>query len=440
MTEIIFLVDDIDPATGAITTATDRLRSISPNWQPNLYDENKAYYQKYMGGRIKFARVADVTSYDPSKRYFYFIPLNDWHCTMQQFFFMLPKEKLLEFAQNNVGFYFCQDFEMYPNMEINFLGNYLGWVRLIRDAHAFPQIPMYFAMCSELCPKHKFALRRAFQGQLNFVMSPMIVKYTVDELQQKLKTVGMSVEAGALLDDYLGSPKQKLYTALTRDPKYHRLAMMHGLRANGLLDKGYVSHLIQNSYNSSAVAVKSSEYAQRVVWDMDNNGPMPYMEVDDVEPTAHARSAFIQEGIGGVIPLDQMVSSCYDLVQETSTRYDVVPYGSVVDMAVVTEKLIKSLIFARPFVVNGGPGCLRVIRRWGFETCGYLFDESYDELEHFVDRQEVIVRSMLGHARDYGRVMSMARDNRASLERNSRRALDFPIQDVLADAILRPWA
>lgn len=432
MTDIVFLVDDIDE-NGNIITAADKIKAISPNWQPNLFDKNKHYYQKYMGSRIKFARLRDVTNFDPNKRYLYFIPMNDWHCTQQQYFFMLDKETLRRFAENRVGFYFCQDFEMYPNLNLNYFGSYIAWLRLIRDAHAFPQIPIYFAMCSELPPSLKLALRRAFGGDVRFVNSPLLVMFTIDELSDKFISNGNRMDMSMVFNDYLTTPKHKLYMALTRDSKFHRITMMHGLRAFGLLEDGYVSNLMPRIFSTEAVAVKKSQYAQKVVWDM-TTGMIPHMEVDKLDPTLIPG---IYHGIGGDIPFQSMSTSCFDLVQETATRYDVTE--PIIDMAVITEKVIKSLIFGRPYIVNGGPECLKVLRRWGFKTCNFVFDESYDTASHFIDRQEIIVSNIKRWKGLQDDFMALVRENKDVLEYNSRRVLNFPIEDLMVDAIMNPW-
>lgn len=432
MTEIIFIVDGFDEQ-GNIVTAADKLKSISNNWQPNLFDKNKYYYQKYTGNKIKFVALHDIQSFDPNKRYFYFIPMNDWHCTAQQFFFLLDKETQRRFAENRVGFYFAQDFEMYPNLNIQYFGSYLAWLRLIRDAHSFPQIPIYFAMCAELEPKLKFALRRAFGADIRFVNSPLLTVFTREELSNKFLSKGVTLDTANIIDDYLSADKSKLYMALTRDPKYHRVTMMHGLRAFGLLEDGYVSNLMVKPYPADAAAANPSEYSRRVVADM-GAGFLPFMEVDSLPDDLIPG---IYHGIGGDIPFDSMRSSCFDLVQETATRYDVLE--PVVDMAVITEKTMKSLLFGRPFLVNGGPGCLKAIKRWGFKTYDFLFDESYDDRAHFMDRQEILLSNVKRYKNLHGDFMSIMRENRSVLEYNSQHMIRFPLEDVMIDAILNPW-
>lgn len=432
MTDIVFIVDGFDK-DGNIITAADRLKDISLNWQPNLFDKNKEYYQRFTGNRIKFAALHEIESFDPNTRYLYFIPMNDWHCTAQQFFFMLDKPTLQRFAENRVGFYFCQDFEMYPNLNLAFLGNYLAWVRLIRDAHAFPQIPIYFSMCSELEPRLKFGLRRAFGAEIRFVNSPLLMVFSREELSKKFLSKEVRLDVSNIVNDYLTSEKKKLYMALTRDPKYHRITMMHGLRAFDMLDHGYVSNLIVRPMPHDALAGHNTTYAKKVLADT-QNGMMPFMEVDKLPDDL---TPGIYHGIGGDIPFDHMRYSCFDLVQETATRYDVT--DQVVDMAVITEKTIKSLLFGRPFLINGGPISLRVLRRWGFNTCEYLFDESYDERTHFIDRQEIIMSNLLRYKNLNHEFMDIVRENKSKLEYNSQRVLDFPLEDVMVDAIMNPW-
>jgi hypothetical protein len=433
VTDIVFIVDGISK-NGELITAADRLKDISVNWQPNLFDKNKEYYKKYTGNRIKFVPLHEIDSFDPNIRYLYFIPMNDWHCTAQQFFFMLDKPTLQRFAENNVGFYFCQDFEMYPNLNLNFFGSYLAWVRLIRDAHAFPQIPIYFAMCAELEPRLKLALRRAFATDIRFVNSPLLTMFSLEEMSKKFVNKGLSFDVASIVQNYLNTPKNKLYMALTRDPKYHRITMMHGLRAFDLLDDGYVSNLIVRPYTNESVAAHQTEYAKKLNEDMATKGAMPFMEVDKLPDDL---TPGIYHGIGGDIPFDYMTTSCFDLVQETATRYDVL--DPVVDMAVITEKIIKSLVFGRPFIINGGPGCLRVLRRWGFKTYDFLFDESYDDKTHFLDRQEILISNVKRYKNLHSDFMQLVRENAGYIEYNSKRMLEFPLEDVMVDAILNPW-
>jgi hypothetical protein len=45
----------------------------------------------------------------------------------------------------------------------------------------------------------------------------------------------------------------------------------------------------------------------------------------------------------------------------------------------LTEKSLKPLVNFHPMLVLGNPGTLALVRQYGFQTFGALFDESYDE-------------------------------------------------------------
>ncbi len=58
----------------------------------------------------------------------------------------------------------------------------------------------------------------------------------------------------------------------------------------------------------------------------------------------------------------------------------------------LSEKLFKCVILKRPFIRLGMPHSLKRFKEWGFKTFdGVLFDESYDDMEDFYDRLNVIM-------------------------------------------------
>jgi len=59
----------------------------------------------------------------------------------------------------------------------------------------------------------------------------------------------------------------------------------------------------------------------------------------------------------------------------------------------VTEKTYKPIAFRHPFQVIGMKGTLNFLHDIGFETYENIFDESYDSLDFFHDRMDVIYRN-----------------------------------------------
>jgi len=427
-TDIIFIVDDFAD-DGSLLTTYDQIKTISKNWQENLFTKHKAIYQSAVGNRVKFVRYADIKFFDPTIKYFYFIPMNDWHCTAQIVFNILDKNMQKVFAENSVSFYFCQDLEMYPNLNINFFGNYLGWLNLCKQVHSYYEISVYFAMCSKIVPRYLATLSNTFADMIHFVNSPIEIFYAKEELLKKLPNL-RNISA-TIRSEYMTTKKQKMFMSLTRDSKYHRMTMLHGLRAANIISDGFVSNLLPRTYSSDSILSKTS-YAGFIRNDINNNGCIDRMIVDNAD---WAYDNTIYPGIAaGDIPVQFMAASCYDLIQETATNYE---SPMAIDMAVVTEKTVKSLLFGRPFMINGGQGSLDVLRRWGFKTYPMLFDESYDACEDFIDRQEVITYNVLDWYGKYDKFMERVAqsDVQDIIDHNVEHMLSFPVEEMLVKEI-----
>jgi hypothetical protein len=74
-------------------------------------------------------------------------------------------------------------------------------------------------------------------------------------------------------------------------------------------------------------------------------------------------------------------SRCYfEIVNET--------YFTRAQCMYITEKTVRPLVSARPFLIVGNPGALRHLRELGFRTFSPLINESYDDIEDPVARME----------------------------------------------------
>jgi hypothetical protein len=74
--------------------------------------------------------------------------------------------------------------------------------------------------------------------------------------------------------------------------------------------------------------------------------------------------------------------SFINVVSETS-------YGELF----LSEKSAKPLAGKRPFIINGPPGAIALLRSWGFQTFSKYWDESYDEHKS-PKRQDLIIKEL----------------------------------------------
>jgi hypothetical protein len=421
---LVFLVDDV-LADGSIVTPTHRLRQLSPNFQPNIFDRTIDLYRKYCVDKIQFMPLREFNIPEPGVKYAYFVPVNDWHWTFQQVFFMLDRSIQNKFAEYDIPIYFSQDIEMYPNVQFSFLGNYLGILDLFKHAHSNTNVKLVIGMCALLEKNQAMAIENHFGDRLRLIATPLQVPWTRDMVIEKYAQNGAEFDPRNIFNQYMTSEKLKSYMCLNRDPKFSRIMMLHALRAYGLLEDGYVSnqfptHMRVNFENTSSLFLNMIQRDIEV-------GMIPRMQVDEL-PAEVVCSVPNEGGTTNIIPIDQMIASCYDLVQETTTRYDV---PEVVDQGVITDKIVRSLMFGKPFLVNGGPRVLEIVKGFGFNTCSYLFDESYDSESDFFMRLQKIVANVQKWQGRHEEFMRRVEQNRESLQYNIDRVMNFPLEDEL---------
>lgn len=66
----------------------------------------------------------------------------------------------------------------------------------------------------------------------------------------------------------------------------------------------------------------------------------------------------------------------------------------------ITEKTYKPIAHQHPFMVLGMKGTLAHLRSIGFETFDHIFDESYDQLDFFDDRLELVYNNIINFSKE----------------------------------------
>ena len=62
----------------------------------------------------------------------------------------------------------------------------------------------------------------------------------------------------------------------------------------------------------------------------------------------------------------------------------------------VTEKMLKPIVALQPFIIVGNPRSLEIMRNMGFKTFDHVFDESYDQIYHYIDRFDALETLVCG--------------------------------------------
>jgi len=80
---------------------------------------------------------------------------------------------------------------------------------------------------------------------------------------------------------------------------------------------------------------------------------------------------------------DMYRNTLFDLITETLYHHDVFYYPEYKWWKTIflTEKVFRSILYKRPFILIGNQGSLRALSQLGFVTFPELFDENYDHLD-----------------------------------------------------------
>ena len=377
MTEIIFIVDGFDN-TGEFQTVEDKYRSICGNWINKIYNENKQIWMNTVGKRIKFQAYSTITSFDPNKRYFYFCVIRNNENDVQKYFTILDRDMQKRFSENNVGIIFAEDLESVPMFNWDFFIKQLEWIYTVRDYSGFKNIKIYFTNNTKFVPEQENFIKFYFNNSIKFLFSPMFIEILRGTRLKQLP------DFETVFDGYLKTEKRKQFLCLNLEPRFSRITMLHGLRAMNLLDQGYVSNLKPLHYAPNLIQ-NNSNYANVLKADM--NTMFPEVKADEV-----TYNGSNNVNISFTMPTDLMNQSCYELLNETTSRYEL---GNVVDTANISEKTIKNLYYGRPFLMNSGPFSLKLLEDMGFKTFDWLFDQSYNNMLDNIDRQENIIKNII---------------------------------------------
>jgi hypothetical protein len=174
--------------------------------------------------------------------------------------------------------------------------------------------------------------REAFAGHPTLSAEAVVIHYWMHRL--RIDATGGSNEP---------AERVKRFACLNHKMHAHRRIVLDWIEANGFTDKGYISY--------------TREDGTRVTVDED------------------VRSQ--------IVPWKILAGAGFNLVNETEMTG-----GEILRF---TEKTLKPLAAGRPFIVNGNPGVLKLLRRMGFKTLSPLIDETYDEI---ADPHERLTRAL----------------------------------------------
>jgi hypothetical protein len=164
---------------------------------------------------------------------------------------------------------------------------------------------------------------------------------------------------------------EHLYVTYARNPSYHRILLLSLLKRRNLDIRGFyslgpISEKQLNYYNQANLRNTLHDTDKEWLLKISNHSP--------------DNRNFDREGCQTDINLLHHRTSFLSLVAETLPE---IPFFS--------EKTFKPLAIGHPFISFGGKGQLHHLRSMGFLTFNDWWDETYDEIDDWMDRTQRIV-------------------------------------------------
>lgn len=433
MNKLVLLVEDTNNNT--ITTPIDILNQSYKN--TGSYVEQWGLTEKHhmfnmCKNYIEFQKISEVKTLDPNKKYAYYVPLNLFFEMPPLNLFQIMNQNSYNFIkQNNITLLISFQLDMFdPCVTNHFINKFFDWQRYHMWCGLHTNKTIFFTGCK---------LADDFTGFLHHVMpnyrflfSPLLFQWS------KPSFINNRIDSRIIYENYLTNGNKKLYTHLNKSGRIHRYTLLHGLRAHNLLDDSITSNvanigvnadqfkeLIPSEYYVRARNGGSNSYQERLIRDMDS-GEIPQLLLDVDQGGSHSYVNWNYDS-------SWFYNSCFDIVGETGSYYDKTDW---IQFTILSEKIHKTMFNYKPFIINGGPHSLKLLREMGFETFPELFDESYDNEFNMIERQRMIVEQVARWANRKDEFMNIVRQIRHKLEHNHNHYVNLDVEKLTYDKLI----
>lgn len=177
-------------------------------------------------------------------------------------------------------------------------------------------------------------------------------------------------------------PKEKWFLNYNRNSaRFHRPYLVNQLYKKNILDKGIVS-LIQTNEFDEMVKRNHSEHRLKIdseeveSWKENLSEWYPLVIDNGNEHEVAWYHNFLSRK-------DEYEKTWFSLVSETSADDE---------FLFITEKTMKPIMNLHPFIINGNPNSLKLLKSLGFKTFSKFWDESYDSEIDFKKRIDKILK------------------------------------------------
>lgn len=184
------------------------------------------------------------------------------------------------------------------------------------------------------------------------------------------------------------------FTCYNRNPRAHRLILLHYLNEEKVLDSNYYSYIYTNYNRELYELMYTFDFTQIKI--KENN----LEEKSDVDTNYYSLHS-------------SYLNSAFQLVTETSD-----------DIIFLTEKTFYPILTKKPFIIFGAPYTNKVLEKFGFKLYTDVFDYSFDEVLNTEERAKLISKEVHRVCKEYSPT-ALYDKLQVTAEHNYKTALDI---------------
>ena len=182
----------------------------------------------------------------------------------------------------------------------------------------------------------------------------------------------------------LSDNHNKLFLWLNRRPRDHRIMAYYYMLKQGLLDQSF-AHYTFHAYDENNVYGDPVEFLKnkiKVLFNQDIDIQLPDIKEQywdkEHDPVIYGKEALHD--------FDNIYKNCWMHVISEYNCNDLKPF--------IDEKIAKSIVLKKPFIIFGDKNFLAELKRHGFRTFDNFWDESYDTLDTYEQRVQSAVKTI----------------------------------------------
>lgn len=383
--KLVFSINEIDPITGVYyfngCSKTYYVEEegelgypkvlLTYQWKDIFKTNKNVYNDRINTPFIQYATYKNVQDISEHKKYFYMIMFYsvDFIVSNKNIGFRCVPDHVLDDVRNGKATIVLNNpIEGYSGCNLNMHGDELDIIQTWIDNSNIPSSQVIYINGNLLSDKIKSSNVQYRVEGICITDGWLMQRYNID-----LNTCSII--------NFKPVDHEYLYLNMTRDPRLHRMYLHSKLVADDLFDYG------KNSFNIRIYGDNHDNYAYSILKNI------------NASPEILAGAKMIDSMGVKFIDIDTTdVDRAVTTINKTNyeqTFLSIISETIVVKNSIlISEKTWKAVLIGHPFMLVSSKGSLKQLQEMGYRTFSKWIDESYDDVDTFQERIEIITNNL----------------------------------------------